>query len=72
MANGMVLRYPLAMITFDTSSSVGETLSACLKKLMYDLVIGQIDGVTDGNDVKISVALTLQQSKEKDIKKPLK
>ena len=61
MANGMKFKYPEAMINVNTPFYVGETLAACLKTPIYDLVIGQIEGATNGDKVEISAVTTRQQ-----------
>ncbi|XP_037790572.1 uncharacterized protein LOC119585923 [Penaeus monodon] len=48
MANNMVFKYPEAFIYVDTPFFTGNSLAACLPDPIYELVIGAIEGSTDG------------------------
>ncbi|XP_068240045.1 uncharacterized protein [Palaemon carinicauda] len=48
MANNQVFRYPEAIVDVVSPYFTGETLAVCMPDPIYDLVIGAIDGSTDG------------------------
>lgn len=69
MANGMKFVYPEARISMDTPFFVGESLAACLKSPLYDLVIGQIDGVSNGEEkIEVGAVTTRQQAHSEQTK----
>jgi len=68
MANGMVFTYPEANIQVKCPFYVGDALAACLESPVYDLVIGQVEGVRDGETVKLGAVTTRQQVKQNKIR----
>jgi len=68
MANGMIFTYPEANVRVKCPFYVGGTLAACLENPVYDLVIGQVEGVRDGETVKLGAVTTRQQEKQSKIK----
>lgn len=67
MANNMVFKYPEAFIYVDTPFFTGNSLAACLPDPIYELVIGAIEGSTDGGmNVQVSAVTTRLQKKEEE------
>ncbi|XP_068208535.1 uncharacterized protein [Palaemon carinicauda] len=54
MANNQVFRYPEAIVDVVSPYFTGKTLAACMPDPIYDLVIGAIDGSTDGLSTEIT------------------
>ncbi|XP_068204576.1 uncharacterized protein [Palaemon carinicauda] len=55
MANNQVFRYPEAIVDVVSPYFTGETLAACMPDPIYDLVIGAIDGSTDGLSMSVQI-----------------
>ncbi|XP_068240734.1 uncharacterized protein [Palaemon carinicauda] len=74
MANNQVFRYPEAIVDVVSPYFTGETLAACMPDPIYDLVIGAIDGSTDGLSTEVSAVTTRLQNQmqEKKLKGPSK
>lgn len=69
LANRMEFDYPEAKISMDTPFFVGESFAACLKTPICDLVIGEIEGATDGKvKSEVSAVTTRQQSRSEQTK----
>lgn len=69
MANGRKFTYPEARITMNIPFFVGDTLAACLKSPLFDLVIGQIDGVTNGVvNIDVGAVTTRQEARNEQTK----
>jgi len=67
MANNMVFKYPEAFISVDTPFFTGNSLAACLPDPIYDLVIGTIEGSSDGGmSVEVSAVTTRLQKREEE------
>nr|XP_027236067.1 uncharacterized protein LOC113827386 [Penaeus vannamei] len=67
MANNMVFKYPEAFISVDTPFFTGNSLAACLPDPRYDLVIGTIEGSSDGGmSVQVSAVTTRLQKREEE------
>ncbi|XP_063613940.1 uncharacterized protein LOC134787153 [Penaeus indicus] len=67
MANNMVFKYPEAFIYVDTPFFTGNSLAACLPDPIYELVIGTIEGSTNGGmSVQVSAVTTRLQKKEEE------
>lgn len=65
MANGMNFKYPEVEISVQTPYYSGITLAACIDNPVYDLIVGQIDGVRSvGEGSEVSAAVTRQRSKQ--------
>ncbi|KAK3874536.1 hypothetical protein Pcinc_020554 [Petrolisthes cinctipes] len=62
LANGMKVTCPEALITVETLYYCGETIAACMKRPVYDLVIGNIEGVNDGRNEAVNAVVTRSQS----------
>ena len=63
LANNMVFTYPEAKINVDTPFFKGVVLAACMPEPVYELVIGNIDGVTDGGMSELGAATTRSQAR---------
>ena len=80
LIDGMIRQFPLAKISVDTPFFTGKVEVICLKKPLYDLVIGNIPGVRskpaenwymrEDNKVEISAVTTRAQAEREE--KPLK
>lgn len=67
MVNNMVFKYPEAFISVDTPFFTGNSLAACLPDPIYDLVIGTIEGSSDGGmSVEVSAVTTRLQKREEE------
>ena len=62
MANSQVFRYPEALVDVVSPYYTGRTLAVCVPNPIYDLVIGAIDGSTDGVSTEVSAVATRLQS----------
>jgi hypothetical protein len=80
LIDGTIRRFPIARIQVDTPYYSGEVEAMCMKKPIYDLVIGNIQGVRDTPDAawqatcipeEASVVATRAQT-EKEPVTPLK
>lgn len=69
MANGMMVTCPEALINVVTPYYSGETLAACMKRPVYDLVIGNVEGVNDDGDETVNAVVTRSQSQVEGSKK---
>ncbi|XP_068240937.1 uncharacterized protein [Palaemon carinicauda] len=74
MANKQVFRYPEAIVDVVSPYFTGETLDVCMPDPIYDLVIGAIDGSTDGLSTEVRAVTTRLQNQmqEKKLKGPSK
>ena len=83
LADGSIVKVPIAKIEIDTPYYVGITEALCMKSPVYDLIVGNIPGAREPNEpnlewkkveqeVEVSSVLTRAQvEKEKQVLKPL-
>lgn len=73
LIDGTVRRTPVAKITVDTPYLTGRVLAVCMKDPLYDLIIGNIAGVSDPSDVvkELQAVTTRSQSRQLNRTRPL-
>ena len=50
LIDGTVRKFPTAEVQIDTPNWTGKVTAKCMKNPVYDLILGQLDGMRDASD----------------------
>jgi len=63
LIDGTIRRVPVAMIEVNTPFLKGQVRAVCMRKPLYDLIIGNVSGVSNDSEVNCQAVTTRQQAK---------
>jgi len=72
LIDGTVRRTPVAEIEIETQYYTGKVRAVCMDNPLYDVIIGNVPGVSDGDNTRLKAQAVVTRAQAKQQVKPIK